>query len=71
MESGSDPSVFEDRFLFRLGLFAHDRAKLVLALGLTLTLGLASMMVFVEPDWAESFGRRGLGVKRGLRCPWK
>ena len=35
------------------GLFAHDRAKLVLALGLTLTLGLASMMVFVEPDWAD------------------
>ena len=60
MESGSDPSVFEDRFLFRLGLFAHDRAKLVLALGLTLTLGLASMMVFVEPDWAESFGEGDL-----------
>ena len=60
MESGSDPSVFEDRLLYKLGLFTHDRAKMVLAVGLVFTLGLASMMVFVEPDWAESFGEGDL-----------
>ena len=60
MESGSDPSVFEDRLLYKLGLFTHDRAKMVLAVGLVFTLGLASMMVLVEPDWAESFGEGDL-----------
>ena len=41
MESGSDPSVFENRPLYKLGLFTHDHARKVLAVGLLFTLGLA------------------------------
>ena len=68
MESGSDPSVFEHRPLYKLGLFTHDHAKMVLVVGLLFTLGLASMMVFVEPDWAESFGEGDLESSEVFRA---
>lgn len=60
MESGADPAMFQHRLLYRIGLFTHDQAKAVLAVGLLFTLGLASMMVLVEPDWSESFGEGDL-----------
>ena len=60
MESGSDPEVFQERPLYKLGILAHDRAKTVLTLGLIVCLSLGSLGVFLTPDWAESFGEGDL-----------
>ncbi len=60
MESGSNPEVFQERPLYKLGILAHDRAKTVLTLGLIVCLSLGSLGVFLTPDWAESFGEGDL-----------
>ena len=60
MESGSDPEVFQERPVYKVGLLAHDRAKIVLTLGLIVCLSLGSLGVFLTPDWAESFGEGDL-----------
>ena len=67
MESTSDPSVFEERPLYKLGLIAHDYAKTVLTLGLTLCLLLGSLGIILTPDWAESFGEGDLESTEAFR----
>ena len=60
MESTSDPSVFKDRPLYKLGIIAHDHARMVFAVALIVCLSLGSLGVFLTPDWAESFGEGDL-----------
>ena len=67
MESTSDPSVFEERPLYKLGIIAHDYAKTVLTLGLTLCLLLGSLGIILTPDWAESFGEGDLESTEAFR----
>ena len=66
MESGSDPSVFENRFLFKAGLLAHDYRKLVFSLGLIICLSLGSMSVFLVPEWSEAFGEGDIESANGF-----
>ena len=67
MESTSDPSVFEERPLYKLGIIAHDYSKTVLTLGLTLCLLLGSLGIILTPDWAESFGEGELESTEAFR----
>ena len=67
MESTSDPSVFEERPLYKLGIISHDYAKTVLTLGLTLCLLLGSLGIILTPDWAESFGEGDLESTEAFR----
>ncbi len=60
MESGSNPEIFQNRRLYRLGIIAHDHAKTVFVMGLVVCLSLGSLGVFLTPDWAESFGEGDL-----------
>ena len=67
MESTSDPSIFEERPLYKLGIIAHDYSKTVLTLGLTLCLLLGSLGIILTPDWAESFGEGELESTEAFR----
>ena len=66
MESGSDPSVFENRFLYKAGLLAHDYRKLVFSMGLIICLSLGSMSVFLVPEWSEAFGEGDIESANGF-----
>jgi len=66
MESGSDPSVFENRLLYKAGILAHDYRKIVFSIGLIICLSLGSMSIFLVPEWSEAFGEGDLESADGF-----
>ena len=59
MESEADPSVFEDRLYYKIGLFVHDYANVVLISSLLLCAGLG-YMITLEPKYIEGYGEGDL-----------
>ena len=55
MEGATDPKMLEDRMFFKLGLFIHDRRKLMVAFGLVSCV-LMTGLIGMGADWAEGFG---------------
>ena len=59
MESEADPSVFEERIYYKIGLFVHDYANVVLISSLLLCAGLG-YMITLEPKYIEGYGEGDL-----------
>ncbi|MBT61079.1 MAG: hypothetical protein CMA63_05965 [Euryarchaeota archaeon] len=55
MEGATDPKMLEDRMFFKLGLFIHDRRKIMVAFGLMSCI-LMTSLIGMGADWAEGFG---------------
>ena len=55
MEGATDPEMLKDRFFFKLGLFIHDRRKVMVAFGL-ISCVLMTSLIGMGADWAEGFG---------------
>ncbi len=59
MESEADPSFFEERLYYKIGLFVHDYAQVVLISSLLLCAGLG-YMITLEPKYIEGYGEGDL-----------
>lgn len=64
MEGATDPSVLENRLYYKIGLFVHDRALVVLLSSLILCAGLGYMITF-EPKYIEGYGEGDLESVHG------
>ena len=52
MEGATEPEALQHRAYYKMGLFVHDNAKVVLVMTLILCGSLASLMT-LEPRYAE------------------
>ncbi len=59
MEGATDPSVLEDRLYYKIGIFVHDYAQVVLMCSLLLCAGLG-YMISLEPKYIEGYGEGDL-----------
>ena len=64
MEGATDPSVLQNRLYYKIGIFVHDNAKVVLILTMLLCAGLASLMT-LEPKYVEGYGEGDLESVHG------
>ena len=70
MEGESGPSVFESRVYYKIGLFVHDYAKVVLIGSLLLCAGLG-YMITLEPKYIEGYGEGDLESVDGWEAAGK
>ncbi|MBI87599.1 MAG: hypothetical protein CMB67_01015 [Euryarchaeota archaeon] len=70
MEGESGPSVFESRGYYKIGLFVHDYAKVVLIGSLLLCAGLG-YMITLEPKYIEGYGEGDLESVDGWEAAGK
>ena len=59
MEGATDPSVLENRLYYKIGIFVHDYAQVVLMCSLLLCAGLG-YMITLEPKYIEGYGEGDL-----------
>ena len=59
MEGATEPAALQHRAYYKMGLFVHDNAKVVLIMTLILCGSLASLMT-LEPRYAEGYGEGDL-----------
>ncbi len=59
MEGSTDPAVLENRLYYKIGIFVHDNAKVVLAMTMLLCAGFAGLMT-LEPKYVEGYGEGDL-----------